>query len=86
MVKITDNDNVLKKPPQNPHSPWENSTDPSIGKIRSMVRNFMRAFDIPLKGHYWAHKWCVDVHNIAYYININGRFLLEISEEHTKDI
>ena len=25
----------------------------------------MRSFDIPLKEHAWAHKWCVDMNNIV---------------------
>ena len=45
-----------------------------------MVRNVMRGFDVPLKEHNWAQKWCVDVHNIASSKNLNGRFLLEMIE------
>ena len=31
------------------HSTWENHAEPKIGKIGSMVRNFMTVFDVPLK-------------------------------------
>ena len=51
-----------------------------------MVRNVMREFDVPLKEHNWAHKWCVDVHNIASSKNFNGSFPPAISEGHTRDI
>ena len=51
-----------------------------------MVRNVITEFDVPLKEHDWGQKWCVDVQNIAYSKNLNGRCLLEISEGHTQDI
>ena len=50
-----------------------------------MVRNVIRAFDIPLKKHDWSQKQCVDVHNIDYSKNINGRCLLEMSEGNTQE-
>ena len=36
------------------HSPWENPSDPNIGKLGSMVINFMSVFDVPLKEHDWS--------------------------------
>ena len=51
-----------------------------------MVRNVIMDFDIPLKGHDWVQKWCVDVRNINSSKNINGRCPLESSERHTQEI
>ena len=66
------------------HSTWKNTVDPKIGKLGSMVRNVMSAFDVPPKEHYWAHTCCVDVQNIASSKNINGRYPLEMSEGNTR--
>ena len=69
-----------------PHSPWENPSEPNIGQLRSMVRNATRAFDVPLKENYRANKQCVDVQIIDSYKNLKGRFPIKISEGYTQDI
>ena len=51
-----------------------------------MVRNITREFDVPLKEHDWAQKWCDDVQNIASSKKINSRCLLESNEGHTQDV
>ena len=68
---------VLEKSPQNLLSVGKYSRE-NIGKIGSMFRDFMRAFDAPTIENYGTHKWCIDLHNISSYKILNGRHPLEI--------
>lgn len=69
-----------------PHSPWQNFAERRIGHLGSMVRNCMRAFNVPLAHHDWCQKWCCDVHNIASSRKLNWHSPVSLAHGHTPDI
>eukprot|EP00957_Ditylum_brightwellii_P019115 1439706-Ditylum_brightwellii.AAC.1 len=76
----------MKQETTEPDHPWQNSAEPKIGQLKSMVKNVMRRFNVPLKGHDWVQKWCVDVHNIASSRKMDWKSPLDVAVEHTQDI
>src|SRR5688572_11166967 len=79
-------DACIKTKTTEPKSPWQNHAEKQIGTLRSMVRNVMRTFKVPLKKHDWVQKWVCNVHNILASRQLGWRTPLEKSEQHLQDI
>jgi hypothetical protein len=69
-----------------PHHPWQNPAERKIGALGSIVRNAMRAFNVPLSRHDYVQQWCCDIHNLVANRKLGWRSPIERNEGHTPDI
>ena len=77
---------VIASETTEPHHPWQNPAEKTIGYLSVMVKCVMREFKVPLSRHHWAQKWCCDVHNISANRKLDWRSAKEQKTGYTPDI